>query len=138
MQKKKFELQPVLSVEKLTTFYAQAIIFGDIKKEPQRTNDIWRVKNLSVHKDIDLFKCGSGYFNEVTVSSLDELSPVINRKFQTIGYIGFSKEELDNWLKRSKPLGVDRIVPVGRTMDFSLIWDGYDLVSNLSRTIEIY
>jgi len=134
---KKFELQPILSVEKLTTFYAQAITFGDIEKGPQCTNDIWRVKNWSVHRDIDLFKCGSGYFNEVNVLSLDELSPVINRKFQTIGYIGFSKEELENWLKRSKPLGVDRIVPVGRTMDFSLIWDGYDLVSNLSRTIEI-
>jgi hypothetical protein len=137
LQEKKFELQPVLSVEKLTNFYAQAIFFGDIEKEPQTTNEIWRVKNWSVHRDIDLFKCGNGYFNEVNISSLDELSPVINRKFQTIGYIGFSKEELENWLKRSKPLGIDRIVPVGRTMDFSLIWDGYDLVSNLSRTIEI-
>jgi hypothetical protein len=137
LQEKKFELQPILSVDKLTTFYAQAISYGDIEKEPQLSNEIWRVKNGSVHRDIELFKCGSGYFNEVIISSLDELSPVINRKFQTIGYLGFTKGELGTWVKRSKPLGVDRIVPIGRTMDFTLIWDGYDLVNVLSRKIVI-
>lgn len=137
LKEKKFELQPILSVDKLTTFYAQAISYGDIEKVPQFSNEIWRVKNGSVHRDIDLFKCGSGYFNEVIVSTLDELSPVINRKFQTIGYLGFTKSELQNWVKRNKLLGVDRIVPIGRTMDFSLIWDGYDLVNVLSRKIVI-
>lgn len=134
---KEFELQPILSVDKLTTFYAQSISFGDIEKAPQGSNEIWRVKNGSVHRDVDLFKCSSGYFNEVIVSSLDELLPVINRKFQTIGYLGFTSVELENWVKKCKPLGVDRIVPIGRTMDFSLNWDGFDLVSALSRKIQV-
>ena len=134
---KEFELQPILSVDKLTTFYAQSISFGDIEKLPQVSNEIWRIKNGSVHRDIDLFKCSSGYFNEVIVSSLDELLPVINRKFQTIGYLGFTKIELENWVKKCKPLGVDRIVPIGRTMDFSLNWDGFDLVAALSRKIQV-
>ena len=95
------------------------------------------IKNGSIQRDIDLFKCSSGYFNEVVISSLDELIPVINRKFQTIGYLGFTKVELENWVKRSKPLGIDRIVPIGRTMDFSLTWDGYDLVYALSRSIKV-
>lgn len=137
LQEKKFQLQPIMSVDKITTFYAQAISYGDIEKVPHVSNEIWRVKNSSIHQDIELFKCSSGYFNEVIVSSLDDVTSVINRKFQTIGYLGFTKDELKAWLRRSKPLGVDRIVPIGRTMDFSLIWDGYDLVSNLSRTITI-
>jgi hypothetical protein len=137
LQRKKIELQPILSVDKLTAFYAQAISHGDIEKVPQISNEIFRVKNNSLHNDIELFKCGSGYFNEVIVSSLDDLSPIINRKFQTIGYLGFSKDEFESWINRSKPLGIDRIVPIGRTMDFSMIWDGFDLVSNLSRTITI-
>ena len=33
--------------------------------------------------------------------------------------------------------GVDRIVPMGKTMDFDLIWDGYDLVSRLTRTVSM-
>jgi hypothetical protein len=137
LQEKKFEMQPILAVDKLTTFYTQAIFFGDILKEPNHTNEIWRVKNGSVQKDVDLFKCSSGYFNEVVISSLDDLIPVINRKFQTIGYLGFTKEELENWVRRSKLLGIDRIVPIGRTMDFSLIWDGHNLVDVLSRKIQI-
>lgn len=138
LQEKQFEMQPILAVDKLTTFYTQAIFYGDIQMEPNLTNEIWRIKNGSVQRDIDLFKCSSGYFNEVIISSLDELIPVINRKFQTIGYLGFTKEELENWVKRSKPLGIDRIVPIGRTMDFSLNWDGMDLVSSFSRRIEVY
>ena len=33
--------------------------------------------------------------------------------------------------------GVDRIVPMGKTMDFSLIWDGYDLLEHMSRRIAV-
>ena len=35
-----------------------------------------------------------------------------------------------------RPRGVDRIVPIGRTMDFSLMWDGYDLIRSMSRRID--
>ena len=33
--------------------------------------------------------------------------------------------------------GVDRVVPIGYTMDFDLIWDGYNLVERLTRTIQM-
>ena len=33
--------------------------------------------------------------------------------------------------------GIDRVVPVGKTMDFDLIWDGYNLVERLTRVIRI-
>jgi hypothetical protein len=33
--------------------------------------------------------------------------------------------------------GVDRIVPIGKTMDFDLIWDGYDLIERFTRTIDL-
>ncbi len=134
---KHFELQPIISVDKLTTFYSQAILHGDIQKEPHSTNEIWRVKNSSLHSDIHQFRCSSGYFNEIVISSLDDLLIVVNRKYQSVGYLGFSKEELGDWVVKNKPLGIDRIVPIGRTMDFSLIWDGIDLVSAFSRRIEI-
>ncbi len=137
LQQKQFNLQPIHAVDKLTTFYSQAISYGDIEKEKYSSNDIWRVKNFSIHNDIDLFRCSNGYFNEVIISSLDDLLPVINRKVQTIGYYGFKKEELNEWILLSKPLGIDRIVPIGRTMDFSLIWDGFNLVYALSRQIQI-
>ena len=31
--------------------------------------------------------------------------------------------------------GIDRVVRIGHSMEFDLIWDGYDLVERLSRKI---
>ena len=137
LKEKNFQLQPILAVDKLTTFYSQAINQGDIQIEKKYSNSIWRVNNQSIHKNMDLFKCNSGYFNEASISSLDELTPIVSRKFQTIGYYGFQRNELFDWVKRSRLLGVDRVVPIGHTMDFSMTWDGYDLISVLSRRITI-
>ena len=135
--KLQYEVLPIVSVDKLVTFYSQAINQGDIKLESFDASEIWRVDNYSIHKDMNLFKCGSGYFNEFSISKLDDILPAINRKFQTLSYFGFQKDHLIDWIKSSKPLGIDRIVPVGKTMDFSLTWDGYDLVNSLSRIIYI-
>ena len=33
--------------------------------------------------------------------------------------------------------GIDRVVPIGKTMDFDFIWDGYDLISQLTRIIKM-
>ena len=34
-------------------------------------------------------------------------------------------------------LTVDRVVPMGHTMDFDLIWDGYNLVNQLTRVVDV-
>jgi len=137
LDEKKFELQPVISIDKLTTFYSQAITYGFISKENQQGNDIWRINNSSTHTGIESHRCSCGYFNEFVIKSLDELIPIINRRYQTLSYFGISNEEFKSWLINSKPIGIDRFVPIGRTMDFSLVWDGFDLVNNLSRQIFI-
>ena len=90
-----------------------------------------------LHTDIEAYRCSSGYFNEFVIQSLDELIPIINRRYQTLSYFGFSNEDFKLWLKSSKPIGIDRFVPIGQTMDFSMVWDGFDLVNNLSRQIYI-
>lgn len=137
LNNKNYDLQPIVSIDKLTTFYSQAISFSDIKLITQSSNQIWRVNSKFIHQNLEFFTCSSGFFNEVSITSLDELSKVVNRSFQTIGYLGFNKDELVDWLKRSRLLGVDRIVPLGRSMDFSLFWDGIDLISAFSRRIDV-
>jgi hypothetical protein len=134
---KNFDLQPIVSIDKLTTFFSQAIILENIVKVKHENNDIWRVHNSNISSEIESYRSSSGYFNEFVIQSLDELTNIINRKYQTLSYFGISNKEFLSWLSRNKPIGIDRIVPIGRTMDFSLIWDGFDLVNNLSRQIEI-
>ncbi|MFA1647143.1 MAG: hypothetical protein ACDS79_16990, partial [Enterobacteriaceae bacterium] len=77
-----------------------------------------------------------GFFMEYVARSLDEINPVCHSRCQTMATFGVSSDELNNWLA-SGLRGVDRIVPLGQTLDFSLQWDGYDLVAMLTRVIAL-
>ena len=52
---------------------------------------------------------------------------------QTVGLLG--DKELIRPLFLSGIKGVDRVVPIGHTMDFDLLWDGYNLVERLTRVV---
>ena len=54
-----------------------------------------------------------------------------------MSYFGFSKLSLKNFVKMNKISGIDRIVPIGRTLDMGIVWDGYDLPRTLSRVIDL-
>lgn len=52
---------------------------------------------------------------------------------KSLGYFGFSCEELLDFVIRNRFQGLDRIVPIGETTAFSLTWDGYNLIEMFSR-----
>ena len=86
------------------------------------------------------FKSAGGFFIEYdcrNLSNLNELNNIVTRKYQTLSYFGFDAKELLKWVISSGLSGIDRIVPIGKTSDFSLVWDGYDLIYSLSRKISI-
>ena len=132
-----YEIQPVIAVDKLTALYNHSINSENIKKEISEDNLISRVQLEKLSKNIDKYKCTSGYFTEFHAKSLADLSKIVNRKYQTLAYYGLKKSDLEFFIKDLKPSGIDRIVPIGKTMDFSLTWDGYNMIQTLSRIIEI-
>ena len=102
-----------------------------------KNNLIWRVNNKELNSKIDDFRCASGYFNEFNILHINELNNIIKKNYQTLSYYGIHKDDLISFLKINKPQGIDRVVPIGSTLDFSLNWDGYDLINQMSRIIEI-
>ena len=42
-----------------------------------------------------------------------------------------------NFVSDNLPQGIDRIVSIGRMMDFSYVWDGHDLLREFCREINI-
>lgn len=134
---KKYEIQAITAVDKLTTFYRQAIETEGFHKIETKGNILWRSELDQLPTNIDESRCQGGYFTEYHAATLADIAPVISRKYQTLAYYGFLHSELVNFIKTTKPSGIDRIVPIGKTTDFSLIWDGYDLIRTLSRVIEI-
>lgn len=79
--------------------------------------------------------CGFGLIYHIPLENLSELSRYIVQKDQTLTYFGFSKEELAGLVNHLQGSGLGRIVPFGQALSFSHIWDGYDLLHELTRWI---
>jgi hypothetical protein len=135
--KARYILQPHSVVDKLTAFYYQAVQSEGITKADMPDNLIWRIELKELSKDIDKYSCNGGYFSEYKASSLFELSKIISNKYQTLSYYGIQKEDLIKFITQIKPSGIDRIVPFGKTADFSLTRDGFNLIDILSREINV-
>jgi hypothetical protein len=129
-----YELQAVQAVDKLTAFYEYAAD-SECELKSGKDNKIIRVKT-SVNVKMLEHLGNSGYFYECDIENIAEILPICTRKLQTVSYIGFDTEELRKFFIEKAPEGVDRIVPVGKTMDFALVWDGVDLIQALSRRVE--
>ncbi len=134
--KGKYNFQAVLSVDKLMAFCRQAVCM-EIKKETMPDNYIVRTQLKELPKNIDAFRCAGGYFSEYDIDSLDEISSIISKKYQTLAYYGFDRSKLVNFVERNRLYGLDRIVPIGKTTEFSLNWDGNNLLEMFSRNISI-
>lgn len=56
---------------------------------------------------------------------------------QTLTYYGFDRDEISAFAGRCAMFGLSRIVPVGQALNFDTVWDGYDLLRVLTRTIRL-
>ena len=71
--------------------------------------------------------CGAGYLYYKLVDTLEGVIPFINAKTQTITYTGLNNLEIKEFLNKIDVETVDRIVPIGKALDFDYIWDGYNI-----------
>lgn len=133
----KYDLAPILSVDKLSTEYKCAVELEDAKIEPSCDNLITRITLSSLPQNITDYTCAGGCYLEYQANVLAEsgLETIITQKFQTLSYLGMDAKELCEFVISNGLAGVDRIVPVGKTADFGLVWDGYDLIVAMSREI---
>ena len=123
--------------DKYTRIFQDAIERKKIKKENDGDNLITRIQIEKLPSDVENIRCAGGYFVETTVKNLNEIAHIVNKKYQTMTYYGFRQDELRNFVMENSLRGIDRIVPMGQALAFGLIWDGYDLVSNLSRICDV-
>lgn len=131
---KKYTFQAIQGVNKLTQSYLIAVTEPGVKVEDHSDNLIIRVSIPKITDYLMDFRDNSGYFYEYDCKDIMELTPLCNdKRCQTIGYIGDNQVLMP--LIQSGIKGIDRIVPMGKTMDFDLIWDGYNLPSLMTRTV---
>ncbi len=92
-----------------------------------------RVQLKELPRNIEVFRCACGYFSEYDIDALEEILPVVSIRYQTMAYFGFDPVELRAFVLKHRPVGLDRIVPLGETTAFALTWDGYNLIETFSR-----
>lgn len=132
----RYTLTPVQAVGKLNAAYRAAALRG---AEITGAGDPLLIR-AQVRELADLLpglEYNSGFFLEYDVEDLTELLPLCTERCQTLSYYGLARETLEAFLETARPAGPDRIVPIGRTMDFSLDWDGHGLIRELSRKVTI-
>lgn len=132
----KYGFQDIMGVDKLTRIYSVATAKDGTRLLPREDNLLFRIDVDAVDSDLMELKENCGFFFEFDCDDVMELWNICNdKKCQTITLLGEK-----NWLR---PLiakgvkGVDRIVDIGKSMDFDLIWDGYELTSMLTRIIAL-
>lgn len=132
----KYLLAPIHAVGKLEAAY-KAGNSEDVVME--QTGDMLITRLYVNHLDDQLmkYKYHSGFFFEKNIETLGEMMPVCDQRCQTLTYYGLSAAEIQAFIDQCRPMGVDRVVPIGKSMDFALVWDGYDLIDAMSRKISV-
>ncbi len=133
----KYSLQAVHVMDKFVQSCRSAVSGPHVESIERSGNVLYRIalSALSQHQD----EC-RGYFgtvHEVVLPNLDALAPIVNERYQTLTNQGIKNSDVREWIVRNQLRGIDRVVSVGHALDMNIVWDGYDVVNNLSRIIDI-
>ena len=127
--KKNYKLDMFAAVDK----YANTLIMSSNEKIKINNyeNILIRIQLNKLSENLDKFRGRWGLFYEYNIKN--NLNLPYSKKYQTLSYYGFNKNELKNLKDRSKNFSFNRVVPVGKSTEMNLFWDGNNLVSILSK-----
>ena len=98
------------------------------------------IKIASLKPAVDftnIHSCGAGYFYSTNYNLIENIQPFNNPKVQTISYFGLNETQINHLKNIANGESIDRIVPLGKALDFNYIWDGYNLFDELSKKVQI-
>lgn len=134
---KRYDLPPIKVTSKYADLCRNAVNFPTDGQLSAKTNYLYHVPLKELSKDMEKLRGQFGLFYEYDIDSLKELKGIVNEKYQTLTYYGVHPEALAEHVMENHWLGIDRIVPIGKALDMDVIWDGYDLVREMSRIVDV-
>lgn len=130
----------IFTEKKMFDKYTRFCQLAASKKEIKKSfidGSISRMVIKNIPKDFENLRVGNGFFFEYFIKNLNQLDFGKSKKIQTMTYFGFKKEILNKFIYKKNFFSIDRIVPIGRALEFSNLWDGYDLIRSLSKIVDI-
>lgn len=76
-----------------------------------------------------------GSFLEYHMQNGDEWTEAVSEKTQSVTCFGIREADLRELVLRHRLKGVHRVVPVGQALRMDPVWDGKDMIAELSRTL---
>ena len=132
--RKKYDIQPIQTIDKYTALLRLSALH-EVKLIPMPDHLIMRAEAAQISSDLMDDTMNSGFFVEYEADSFEELLPLCTNRCQTISCCGVDISALAEFIVQHGTRGVDRIVSLGHSMDFSLTWDGVDLIRTMSRQV---
>ena len=132
--KKDYGFKEIQAIDKFNMFCRLAAVNKNIKLE-NNSNLVMRIKVELLGSELMKYKFGGGYFFEYEAKELADILPLMDKACQTISYFGMDGQEIQQLIIADGVRGGDRIVPVGKTLDLTFKWDGYDMIENMSRYV---
>jgi hypothetical protein len=128
----------VVGINKLVTAYVSAGLGLADHIEPGPTGIVSRIHLVpGAGSQFRNLECGGGFFFETEISELKFLPPLLTERDQTLSYFGFRQDDFRELALLLPTRAVDRIVPIGSALNFSVVWDGGDLLETFSREIDL-
>jgi hypothetical protein len=135
--KSRYSMEPIHVMDKFVAACSNILSNANVEHVERHDNLLYRVELSALSFRQQEQRGYFGTVHEVSLQNLAQLAPIIDDRFQTLTYYGFDREQLERFVVENRLRGVDRIVPVGKALDMGIIWDGYDIISNLSRIVDI-
>jgi len=133
----RYTLQAASAVQKLTQFCLLSAQVEGVKRYPVSHNRLIRVELPQLSSESLSYSGTCGYFLEYHVDALRDILPLCGSTCQTLSYCGIESAALAEFIMTYKPAGVDRLVEIGQALQFTLQWDGHDLIYMLTRIINV-
>ena len=125
-----------ISSKKYLTLNRYLLDNKELKIDKFKSAYINRIKLRKLEKNIKNLEVFQEFF-EYEIKKISDLNKILDRDFQTLSYFGYDKVFFEKIFKTQKFKGVDRIVPIGGSLDINLIWDGINVINHLSRIVNI-
>lgn len=129
-----YPMQPIQAVDKYSAVCGLGMSRPGVRYV-QGDTFVVRAELDRLTADMMDYKCGCGCFFEYMAQSLDEIVPILTKRCQTVAVLGVDREAVRKLVFYNGVRGVDRIVPLGDTMELSFIWDGFQMVESMSRYV---
>lgn len=133
----RYPVEPVVAVDKLLAVCRTGIEMPGSKHEAMRDNRIVRVEVPEMTGKLPNWRAAGGLFHEYVSENLEDLTVLADEHCQTVAYYGLQPEAIQDFVCERGLYGVDRIVPVGRTAEMWVIWDGQDFILSMSRMVAL-